>query len=205
MMIAAILGAAFFGAAGYIGVLLGRIFAEKVEWLPYGPPPVHAPEPVLVAGCAAIGAALTAHTFEPVHVLLTAVVCIALVAIWIVDARKGIVPDAFTLGPLAILLVAALWQHTWWHFAAAAIPLVPFAAAALFSRGRGMGWGDVKLVALGGVVLGVQLSILAFAAACLTAVAVNYARGRKNTGPIAFAPYLATAIGLAIPAGVVGW
>ena len=205
MIIAAIFGAAFFGAAGYIGVLLGRVFAEKLEWLPYGPPPVHAPEPVLVAGCAAIGAALTMHTFEPVHVLLIAIVCVALVAIWIVDAQKGIVPDVFTLGPLAILLIAAVLQHTWWHFAAAAIPLAPFAGAALLSQGRGMGWGDVKLVALGGVVLGVQLSILAFAAACLIAFAVNYFPGRKRGGPIAFAPYLASAIGLAIPAGVAGW
>lgn len=205
MIIAAVLGAALFGLAGYIGVLLGHTFAEKLEWLPYGPPPVHAPEPILVVGCAAIGAALTTHMFAPIHVLLIAIVCIALVAIWIVDARKGIVPDVFTLGPLALLLIVALWQHTWWHFAAAAIPLVPFAAAALVSRGRGMGWGDVKLVALGGVVLGVQLSILAFAAASLTAFAVNYALGRKRGGPIAFAPYLATAIGLAIPAGVIGW
>jgi leader peptidase (prepilin peptidase)/N-methyltransferase len=123
------------------------------------------------------------------------------VAVWITDARRGIVPDVFTLGPLAIMLLIGLWQHEWWLFVSAAVPFVPFAAAAMLSRGRGMGWGDVKLVALGGAVLGAQMSVLAFAVACIAAVAFSYMRGRKH-GPIAFAPYLASAIGLAIPVGI---
>jgi prepilin signal peptidase PulO-like enzyme (type II secretory pathway) len=201
MIAAILLGALFFAAAGYLGALLGVTFAERLPSLPDGPPQQKAPIGVLVAACAAIGAVVTTHATSQPQILLIALVCVALVAVFITDARRGIVPDVFTLGPLGIMLLIAMWQHEWWLFVSAAVPFVPFAVAAALSRGRGMGWGDVKLVALGGAVLGAQMSILAFAAACIAAVAISYLRG-KQRGPIAFAPYLASAIGLAIPVGI---
>jgi prepilin signal peptidase PulO-like enzyme (type II secretory pathway) len=60
-----------------------------------------------------------------------------------------------------------------------------------------MGWGDVKLVALGGAVLGIHAAVLAFAAACLIAVAVA-ALLKRRSEPIPFAPYLAVAIAVAL-------
>ncbi len=200
-MTALLLGALFFASAAYVGVLLGSTIAERLAPLPDGPKTSEPPVAGLVAGCAFVGALVTAHAASQSQVVLIALVCVALIAIWITDARRGIVPDVFTLGPLAVLLVVALWQHHWWLLVSAAIPFAPFAAAAVLSRGRGMGWGDAKLVALGGAVLGAQIAVLAFAAACFCAVAVSYARGRRH-GAIAFAPYLAAAIGLAIPLGM---
>lgn len=201
MILATLLGAFFFAAAGVVGALLGVTFAERFESLPDGPPQQHAPIPLLILGCAVIGALITTHAFASSQLVVLAIVCVALVAIWIVDARRGIVPDVFTLGPLALILLVAIWQHEWRFFLSAAIPFVPFAIAAMLSKGRGMGWGDVKLVALGGAVLGAQWAIIAFAAACLAAVAVCYLRGRQR-GPIAFAPYLTAAIGAAIPMAI---
>lgn len=201
MIVAAILGALFFAFAGYVGTVLGLTFAERLETLPGGPSPAKAPLPVLIAACAVIGALVTTHAAAPSQVLLIAIVCVALVAVWITDARRGIVPDVFTLGPLAIMLLVGVWQHAWWLFISTGVPFVPFAIAAVLSRGRGMGWGDAKLVALGGAVLGAQMSVFAFALACMAAVGWSYVRGRKR-GPIAFAPYLATAIGAAIPLGM---
>lgn len=198
MAIASLLGAFLFAAAAYAGALSGAAFAERITAFEDGPPESHAPVPLLICICAAIGAFVTPRAASPVQPLLIALICAALVAIWVTDTRRGIVPDAFTLGPLAIVFVVALRQHEWTLFASAAIPLVPFAVTAMLSAGRGMGWGDVKLAALGGAVLGAPLAMLAFTLACLAAVTVNFARGRKN-GPIAFAPYLASAIGLAIP------
>jgi prepilin signal peptidase PulO-like enzyme (type II secretory pathway) len=198
MIVATLLGGLFFTAAGIVGALLGITFADRLESLPGAPPPERAPIPLLVLACALIGAFVTVHAFSPPQLVVIAIVCLALVAIWIVDARRGIIPDVFTLGPLGIILLVAVWQHQWSFFISAAIPFVPFAVAAFLSKGRGMGWGDVKLVALGGAVLGAQWAIIAFAAACLAAVAVCYARGRRK-GPIAFAPYLTAAIGAAIP------
>jgi len=197
MIPAAVLGALFFAAAGYVGAILGLWYTEKLEALPGGPPPGKAPAGLLIAACAVIGAVVTTHGTQG-QVLLVAVVCVALVAIWITDTARGVVPDAFTLGPLALILLLAVWQHDWLVLFSAGVPFVVFATAAALSRGRGMGWGDVKLVALGGALLGVQTAVLAFALACLAAVVLSYARGRRS-GPIAFAPYLAAAIGLAIP------
>jgi len=196
-MIAAVLGAVFFAVAGYIGSLLGAIFVDRIPPLPDAPPQQKAPVPLLIGGCAIIGAVMATHSAQS-QILMIAIVCAALVAIWITDARRGIVPDAFTLVPLGLLIVAAIWQHEWRVFLAAMIPFVPFAITAMLSKGRGMGWGDVKLVALGGIVLGPQIAVMAFALACFAAVAISYRKGRKS-GAIAFAPYLACAIGLAIP------
>ena len=201
MIVATLLGAFFFGAAGVVGALLGVTFADRLESLPDGPPQSKTPIPLLILGAALIGAVITGHEFSPAQLVVLAIVCLALVAIWIVDARRGIVPDVFTLGPLCIILLVAIWQHEWRYFVSAAIPFVPFAIAAFLSKGRGMGWGDVKLVALGGAVLGAQWAILSFAVACLAAVLVCYLRG-KQRGPIAFAPYLTAAIGAAIPLAV---
>jgi prepilin signal peptidase PulO-like enzyme (type II secretory pathway) len=197
-LLTSLLGALFFAAAGCLGGLLGSTFSERITPLADGPPPEQPPVAALIAACAVIGAIITPHAAAQSQLLLIALVCVALVAVWVTDARRGIVPDVFTLGPLAIMAIVALWKHEWWLFISAAVPFVPFAVAALLSRGRGMGWGDVKLVALGGAVLGAQLAVLAFAVACLAAVLVNYKRGRKQ-GVIAFAPYLATAIGVTIP------
>jgi prepilin signal peptidase PulO-like enzyme (type II secretory pathway) len=201
MIAATLLGALFFAAAGYLGALLGITFADRLQTLPDGPAPQRAPVAILIAGCAVIGAVVSTHVTSPPNILLIAIICVALVAVYITDARRGIVPDVFTIGPLAIMLLIALWQHEWQLLVAVGVPFVPFAIAAALSRGRGMGWGDVKLVALGGAILGARISILAFAGACIAAVAINYLRGNKR-GPIAFAPYLASAIGLAIPLGM---
>lgn len=199
--LAILLGGIFFALAAYVGALLGLTFADRLESMPGGPSPSKAPIPLLIAACAVIGAIVTTRAAGPGQILLVAIICVALVAIWITDARRGVVPDVFTLGPLSIILLVAIWRHEWWLLISVAIPFVPFAAAAALSRGRGMGWGDVKLVALGGAVLGGERAILAFALACIAAVAVSYVRGQRR-GPIAFAPYLAAAIGLAIPLGL---
>jgi prepilin signal peptidase PulO-like enzyme (type II secretory pathway) len=200
MIVQGLLGACFFTAAGYAGAVLGEMFAERLEACADGPAPQRVPLPALLAACALIGAIVTTHSASPVSVILSLIVCVALVAIWITDSRLGLVPDAFTLVPLAIVVLAALWQREWWVLASAVIALVPFAIAAAVSKGRGMGWGDVKLAALGGAVLGGRMAILAFAAACFSAAVLAYARGNRRD-PIAFAPYLAAAIGACIPLG----
>lgn len=201
MILAAILGALFFALAAYVGTLLGNAMADTLVRFDDGPVPQTPPAHALLAACAIIGAVCAIQAVVPAQLLLFAIVCCALVAIWCCDVRTGIVPDVFTLVPLGIILVVALWAHEWWIFVSAIVPFAPFAAAAALSRGRGMGWGDVKLAALGGGVLGAQLSLVAFALACIAVVIVARMQGR-NREAIAFAPYLAAAIGLALPIGM---
>ncbi len=191
-----ILGAIFFGLAGYVGVLLaGTLRYERFE---DGPAASEPPVPLILAGSAIVGSIVTAHAVTTLPIVILAIVICALAAVWCTDVRFGIVPDAFTLVPLGIILLLAFVQRRPGSFVSAALPLIPFAIAATVSKGRGMGWGDVKLAALGGAVLGAPIALVAFSVSCLAAVCYSFIRGRKGE-PIAFAPFLAAAIGAAIP------
>lgn len=201
MIVAALLGAIFFTIAAFVGTLLGNATADTLQRYDDGPAASRANVPALLGGAAIVGAAVATHAAAPAQLILIAIVCTALVAAWCCDAQTGIVPDIFTLVPLAIVLAVALWTHEWWIFVSTIVPALPFAGAALLSRGRGMGWGDVKLAALGGALLGAQLSLLAFALACIAAVVITRMRGHTRA-PIAFGPYLAAAIAFAIPLGM---
>lgn len=193
----ALLGAAFFAAAAFLGIVLADSIAHRTKPFDDGPAPATPPVALLLLGSAVIGAIVATHA-APAQIGFVAILWVALIGIWYVDVRCGIVPDVFTLGPLAIILAVALLQRDWMLLISMAIPILPFALAAALSKGRGMGWGDVKLVALGAAVLGAQMATLAFAGACICAVILAYAKHR-SAQPIAFAPYLAGAIAVAIP------
>jgi leader peptidase (prepilin peptidase)/N-methyltransferase len=192
-------GAVLFAAAAYVGIVLANTL--RLRRFDDGPDAGTPPVAFILGGAAVVGAVVVSHAASPVQIAMLALVGLSLAAIWCTDIRYGIVPDAFTLGPLAVILAYAGWTHEWSYFSGAAVPFVPFAAAAALSGGRGMGWGDVKIAALGGAVLGAQNALLAFAFGCIVAAMVNFAQGRRGV-PIAFAPYLACAIALGIPAGV---
>jgi len=114
------------------------------------------------------------------------------------DFACGLLPDPLTLVPLAVVAGAGVAAHDWAPLLSAAVVFVPFAAAALLSRGRGMGWGDAKLAALGGALLGAREAAFAFMLAAVAAAVI----ARRTTGgrrPIAFGPYLAAAIVAMLP------
>src|SRR5581483_12514797 len=125
---AAVLGALFFGIAAYAGILLaGTLSYRRLE---DSPEPGEPPAAWLIAGSAAVGAIVAAHG-NASQIVISAIVCASLAGIWCTDVRYGIVPDALTLGPLAIVLLTAFWQHQWSLVAGAVIPVIPFAIAAL--------------------------------------------------------------------------
>ena len=193
-----LVGALLFALMAYAGLLLADRIARMVEPFDDGPQPGEPPLWLLVLGCSLVGAAVTAHAASGLHLAVVATVCTCLAAAWYVDARCGIVPDVFSIGPLLLVLGVAMGEHHSGVFVSALIPLAPFATAAALSRGRGMGWGDVKLAALAGAVLGAQAALLALAVACIAAVLYAYSQ-KQRSAPIAFAPYIAGAIAAAIP------
>jgi len=65
-----------------------------------------------------------------------------------------------------------------------------------------MGWGDVKLAALGGALVGMGGIALAVVLASAAAFAVGVTGGRARR-PIAFGPYLAASIGASLALGTV--
>jgi prepilin signal peptidase PulO-like enzyme (type II secretory pathway) len=186
-----------YGCAAYLGVEVSAALCRNVKPFEDGPRSGNPPTPWLIAGASFIGLTLALRGVPLPQLALAGILTVSLVASWYTDVRVGIVSDYFTLVPLGVLLLVSVILRDYGVLISALVVTIPFAAAAMFSRGRGMGWGDVKLVALGGAVLGMHTAILAFAAACLLAVAVATIRKRRNE-PIPFAPYLAGAIAFAL-------
>jgi prepilin signal peptidase PulO-like enzyme (type II secretory pathway) len=200
-VITAIVCAMFFGSIAVIAIVVSRSHCASITPAADGPLPSAAPYPLLVAAAALMGAILVRLQATPVEIGIAAVVLFGLIACWCSDALCGIVPDLFTLVPLAVLLLFAAAQRDWQTAISAVVVFVPFAVAAIVSRGYGMGWGDAKLVALCGAALGAPLALLALAAACAAAVIAHRLTGAKPN-PIAFAPYIAAATGIALPLGL---
>jgi prepilin signal peptidase PulO-like enzyme (type II secretory pathway) len=186
-----------FGCVAFLSVQLSAFVCKDIVPFDDGPKPGRPPVTLLILGSAIVGMSLALRGVQVPTLAIVALITVSLVACWYSDVRCGIVPDYFTLVPLGIWLVFSLFDHNYQPFVGALLVFVPFAIFALVSKGRGMGWGDVKLATLGAAVLGAPTAMLALAGACLIAVFVAAIR-RRRTEPIAFAPYLAGAIAAAI-------
>jgi leader peptidase (prepilin peptidase)/N-methyltransferase len=171
------------------------------------------PVPVLAAGAALLGAVAAAGFGQLLHIAASAALAGAMAAIAIEDFRRFRVPDPWNLfAALAGFLTIALAARS-----AGSDPLGALASAALggvlcggalfmvreaFLRLRGvdgLGLGDVKLAATGGIWLGWQAFPYAVMLAALSAlVYVALSRRRNGAWPrqrkIPFALHLAPAI-----------
>jgi prepilin signal peptidase PulO-like enzyme (type II secretory pathway) len=189
-----VFGAALFGTAGWLGRLVSDTWYGAIEREADGPLAIALPVWAFVVPAACIGIAVGIRGATPLHVAVMVIGVLALTVCAATDVRTGMIPDLFTLGPLVLVLALAMAQRDWLVPAGAAFAFVPFAILAVASRGRGMGWGDVKLAALGGALVGMGGITLAVAFAALAASIVGFAYGRRRA-PIAFGPYLAVSIG----------
>jgi Flp pilus assembly protein protease CpaA len=189
--------AALFAALAYLGTLLARFLTAGARAFLDGPAPGRPAVGVIAAAAALAGAFVGARGVSLPELALACLLTVALAGICYADVKFGLVPDMFTIVPLAALLVGDVLLQRWSAPVAVVVVAGPFALAAAWSRGRGMGWGDVKLVALGAVVVGAEPALIAFTAACFAAVAVTAARGRAAV-PIAFAPYLVGGLAAAL-------
>jgi len=189
------LGAILFACAAIAGLVAAAAICSRIEGYADGPKSGVPPIVALVAGAALIGGIAGAHG-APARLGLVAIVAGAFVAAWYCDVARGVVPDVFTLGPLAVIAILAFTWHDPRMIVSSLIVTVPFSIAAYMSRGRGMGWGDVKLAAVAGALLGASNALLALALAAFAA-AVN-AKFRRDSAlqPLAFAPYLIGATAL---------
>jgi prepilin signal peptidase PulO-like enzyme (type II secretory pathway) len=189
--------AVVYASAAFLGIQFSAAICRDFTPFEDGPRPGRPPVALFIACSGLLGGWLAWRGATIPALLVIGIVCVALVASSYSDVRCGIVPDYFTLVPLIIIFVIALVTRQWPIIFSSLIVAAPFAVAALLSKGLGMGWGDVKLVALGGAVLGLTAAIVALVGACVVAVAVTVIRKRRGE-PIAFAPYLAGAIGAAL-------
>lgn len=202
MILSILISAVVFGSAAFLGMQLSEWLGSKSKHKRLegaDPRRMQALSIGLTVCTALIGGVLASRGVAVLLFVTLGIVCVALCAAWYSDTSFGYIPDYFTLLPLGLVIAVAIVEREFsmsliWS---ALVAFLPFGIAAAVSKGQGMGWGDSKLAALGGAVLGFQMALLTFAAACLALVAVGWIRGRRNQ-PIAFAPYLAVAIVLGV-------
>ena len=189
------LGAVLYACAAIVGLVAAWAICSRVQGYEDGPQPGTPPVVALVAGAALIGGIAGAHS-DSARLGLVAIVTCAFVAAWYCDVVRGIVPDVFSLGPLAVIAILAFSWHDPRMIVSSLVVALPFSVAAYFSRGRGMGWGDVKLAAVAGALLGASNALLALALAAFAAVIGAKFRRDAALQPLAFAPYLIGATAL---------
>ena len=189
-------GALLFACAAIVGLIAAAAICSRVEGYADGPQPGTPPILALIAGAALIGGIAGAHADPGGRLGLIAIVTGAFVAAWYCDVARGIVPDVFSLGPMAVIAALAFVWHDPRMIVSALIVVVPFSLAAYFSRGRGMGWGDVKLAAVAGALLGASNALLALALAAFAAALGAKFHRDGAVKPLAFAPYLIGATAL---------
>ncbi|MGI9117626.1 MAG: prepilin peptidase [Gaiellales bacterium] len=205
-------------AAGLaIGALLGLLAAPAVARLPRGiPERLEQPawtracgrSPVLVTVGAVCGALLGATAATPRDLALGLVLVAVLLPAAAIDLAWRVVPDTLVvLGVVAGLAVLALSApHALGaHIAAGLLGGVAALAVALLARG-GFGLGDVKVIAMTGLVLGAALPlavVAALAAAGIASLPVLLLRGRGATLPLV--PFLAAGalVACLVPIGAV--
>jgi prepilin signal peptidase PulO-like enzyme (type II secretory pathway) len=200
IVLSGVIGAVCFGVVGGLGTRLSAAVFGTLERESDGPPPIAVPDWVFIAVPAAIGFAVGIRGVEPLRAVMLLIAVLALVVCAATDCRSGKLPDVFTAGPLAVLLAVSAFRHEWAPVLGALFAFVPFAVIAASTRGRGMGWGDVKLAAFGGALVGMSGITLAVGLASAGAFIGGALRGRVRA-PIAFGPYLAVAIGVALGLG----
>ncbi|MDE5866486.1 MAG: prepilin peptidase, partial [Lachnospiraceae bacterium] len=115
-----------------------------------------------------------------VESLLYCLLASALLTLSVIDFRTYEIPIGINIFILALGLIRVVTDFSDWPNYLIGLLCVSVFLAVIYyvSKGRGIGGGDVKLMAACGLVLGWQLIILAFFIGCiLGAVTVSYTRG----------------------------
>ncbi len=133
---------------------------------------------------------------------LSCLLCSALLVLSVVDARTREIPPGTTasilvLGVLRLLFDLPNWQLYSIGFFAVSLPLY---GILMISGGRGIGGGDVKLMAVCGLFLGWKLTLLAFFAGCVFGSVIHLSRmaAKKAGRVLALGPYLSAGVFFAL-------
>jgi leader peptidase (prepilin peptidase) / N-methyltransferase len=157
------------------------------------------------------------QVIQPLFWLLIGVLCLVLV---VVDARYFLLPDwaIIALTGLTVAYRAGLlwmgiyqWHDIWSDLAAMVVVVAGMAALNIVTKGKGLGWGDVKLMIpltlLAGwprVVIALMLAVWSGAAVGVGGVLLKFWKWRQ---PIPFGPFLiiGTALSLWWGTSILRW
>jgi leader peptidase (prepilin peptidase)/N-methyltransferase len=142
------------------------------------------------------------------------VVCLAvsvLLTLSVIDFRTYEIPPSLNIC-LAILAAVRLTLHLddWINYTIGTFVVSGFLLLLfLLTSGRGIGGGDIKLMAAAGLLLGWKLILLALFLGCLYGSVIHIARMKlsKEGSVLAFGPYLSMGIVTALWFGerIIGW
>lgn len=149
-----------------------------------------------------VNGVFTSNMAFNVDSLLYCLLASALLVLSVIDFRTYEIPIGINIFILALGLIMTVYHYTDWlshviGFFAVSIPLFIIILA---TKGRGIGGGDMKLMAVAGLLLGWKLIILAFILGCIIGAPVHLIRMKISGADrlLAMGPYLS--IGLMIAA-----
>ena len=145
------------------------------------------------------------NLYQYIYLLFLFYISSALIVIFVYDLKSYIIPDKVLLPAIAITLIynfvsmfpaVDYWNHIFYNILAAVIASGFFLLIFLFSKGKAMGFGDVKLAFLMGLLLGmtnVLLALfLAFFFGAIIGVILMVSQRKTLKSEIPFGPFLIT-------------
>lgn len=146
-----------------------------------------------------------------VEALLYALLASALITLSVIDFRTYEIPAGINIVILTLGLIRVATDYADWPDYAVGFLLVSgfLYMVYLVTKGRGIGGGDIKLMAAGGLLLGWKRILLAFVLGCIIGSVIHTAR-MKVSGQghmLAFGPYLSAGILISALAGdqMIAW
>ena len=133
-----------------------------------------------------------------IETLLYCLMASALLALSVIDFRTFEIPVGFNVFIAVLGLVRVLTDWTNWQeyavgfFAVSGVLYIIY----LLTKGRGIGGGDIKLMAASGLLLGWKCNILAFLLGCIIGSVIHLLRMRITRAErvLAMGPYLSVGI-----------
>lgn len=177
-------------------VLLGKCRSCKA--------PISVRYPLVELGVGALFVASTAHWGFTPAALASSVFCLMVTALALIDLEHQILPDLLTY-PGIVLGFAFCFFVPWTDWKASLIGAAAGAAVPLFfiwlwpklTGVEGMGWGDVKLLAMVGSFLGWKGVVLTLVAGSLSGAVVGglylWLSGKGGRTPLPFGTFLGAA------------
>ena len=125
----------------------------------------------------------------------------SLIALSVIDFRTYEIPVGFNVFILILGLIRVITDyHSWPEYIIGLVSVsVPLLIIFYATKGRGIGGGDVKLMAAAGLLVGWKLTVLAFFLGCLLGSVIHISR-MKISGEshvLAMGPYLSAGLVIA--------
>ncbi|MBO4845632.1 MAG: prepilin peptidase [Lachnospiraceae bacterium] len=137
-----------------------------------------------------------------VDTLLYALLFSALLTLSVIDFRTYEIPAGINIFILALGLVMTVYHYTDWvdHVIGFFVVSIPLYIIIIVTNGRGIGGGDMKLMATAGLLIGWKLVVLAFALGCIIGAPVHVIRMKMSGADrvLAMGPYLSIGIFISV-------